>query len=152
MVQSDSVVLDMGQVAQKKGISKGTLRQYIINGEVPTPDGYVSGAPWWSEATIGDWLDQVRESKLASGVVRDHSWDQGQGRSSLSDKQILDRLAKILQSGSTDMQQRAMYMAILWHRGWTVRAIGEIVGLTGGRVHQLVQLGRELLAETTGGR
>lgn len=70
----------------------------------------------------------------------------------LEDAELIRQIARLARIGHSDdasgldaPRMRREYAAELWHRGWTVRAIGKATGVSGARIHQLVVEGRELL-------
>lgn len=52
---SDIEIWDVEQVAAELDVKPATVRSYLARGQMPAPDGRVSGAPWWKPATIHQW-------------------------------------------------------------------------------------------------
>jgi predicted DNA-binding transcriptional regulator AlpA len=49
-------ILDRAAVAARVGVAAKSVTRYWERGQMPQPDGWVSGRPWWYETTIEEWL------------------------------------------------------------------------------------------------
>lgn len=54
------IQLTTKQVAERAGITVGSVRQYRYRGRFPEPDGFVGRTPWWKPATVRQWLKTRR--------------------------------------------------------------------------------------------
>jgi len=48
--------LDTSAVAELAGVTAETIRQYLLLGKIPEPDGYLGRSPYWRRRTIERWL------------------------------------------------------------------------------------------------
>lgn len=42
-------------IAHHLNIATVTVRSYLSRDQMPTPDGYIAGSPWWDADRIRDW-------------------------------------------------------------------------------------------------
>jgi predicted DNA-binding transcriptional regulator AlpA len=49
-------ILDRAAMAALAGVAQKSVTRYWERGQMPQPDGWVSGRPWWYETTAKEWL------------------------------------------------------------------------------------------------
>ncbi|UGL61961.1 DNA binding protein [Arthrobacter phage EastWest] len=84
-----SKILDYAALAEKLGVSVGTVRTYnerarahrqkaaetgddshILVGDLPAPDGRFGQSPYWNESTINRWMKKRPGQDWAAGTKR----------------------------------------------------------------------------------
>jgi DNA-directed RNA polymerase sigma subunit (sigma70/sigma32) len=89
MATTSKNILDYAALAEKLGVSVGTVRTYnerarkhralaaetgddahILRGDLPEPDGRFGQSPYWTEATINRWLKKRPGQDHLKGTKR----------------------------------------------------------------------------------
>ena len=57
-------MLGVQEIAERTGLTVGTVQVYSSRGKLPPPDGYISGGrfKWWHASTIDEW-DRTRTKR-----------------------------------------------------------------------------------------
>ena len=56
MTDEDDPLLSYREIAQRSGVSEGTLRNYRRRGYMPEPDVMLADRPRWRSSTIQVWM------------------------------------------------------------------------------------------------
>lgn len=63
-VTKSDVQWGVEDVAAHRGVKTSTVRSYLARGQVPAPDGKISGTPWWWKSTITEESRQTEPQLL----------------------------------------------------------------------------------------